>query len=149
MSGLLIATDRLMPSSIVCVSLFAFMFAKQFAILAQEQSEQEFLSRLAEVPFCYLAGGQRSWQILRHPLSNGDRVSLSARVGDDVVHGSDISITGVNVSVTQDGKLLVDARNQCTRPEFELNVNLQLSSGKSITQSFGVRAAPPPLPISN
>ncbi len=94
-------------------------------------------------PFCYVAGGNRSWPITSGKL--GDRaVSLTAKRGENVLgRGRSIKFSGLAIVVTPDGFLSIRSSETELRPAFELQVTL----GET-TQTLQVRAAPPDRPIS-
>ncbi len=104
------------------------------------------------VPFCYLRGGVRTWPILSRKLEAGESLTLIVRQPDQVLEtGLKIRVGQVELSVTEEGQLQVDAREESREAsplvtEFEVIV---LRGGQAVqTQKLVLRPAPSLKPIS-
>tara|TARA_B100000029_G_C17512277_1_gene936753 strand:- start:558 stop:1289 length:732 start_codon:yes stop_codon:yes gene_type:complete len=104
-------------------------------------------SRNTEIPFAYLAGGQRRWPVLIGTPSDSDRLQLELRRNDKVVaSGSRIEHDGLTVEIDRRSRLSVTAP---PKSNSRFNVHLVLSQGKaSSQQSIRLQPAPPARPIS-
>ncbi|REJ71990.1 MAG: hypothetical protein DWQ29_22245 [Planctomycetota bacterium] len=112
--------------------------------IAADEPEVGLHARNLEAPFCYRAGGERSWPICDRPLNEEQSVSLAARRdGEVVAQGSPIELGGLTVTVSRDGWLHVDSKSDDDDASFELEVTLGSES-----QKLTVRPAPPDRPLT-
>lgn len=96
-----------------------------------------------QVPFCYIAGGTRSWPILTGDI-DGLTISLKATRDDSVLsEGRRLQFSGLSICVTPEGFLQVESGDAGQRPSFDLQVRIG-----DQTQTLKVRAAPSNRPIS-
>lgn len=114
---------------------------------APQTSPPKLGSRNTEIPFAYLAGGQRRWPVLIGTPSDSDRLQLELRRNDKVVaSGSRIEHDGLTVEIDRRSRLSVTAP---PKSNSRFNVHLVLSQGKaSSQQSIRLQPAPPDRPIS-
>ncbi|MFO1007630.1 MAG: hypothetical protein U0929_16830 [Planctomycetaceae bacterium] len=104
------------------------------------------------VPFCYLRGGVRTWPILSRKLEAGESLTLTARQADEVLGtGQTLRAGLVELSITEDGKLRVDALAE-PRDVSPLITELEvqvLRDGQAVqSQKLVLRPSPPLKPIS-
>ena len=104
--------------------------------------------RNLQAPFCYVAGGSRTWPIFCDELKPQDRLTLTARQNGRVLaEGQELRFSGLHVTVSRNGVLRVQSPSDATIAlELELAVYRE---GKLIDrQMLTVRRAPPNHPIS-
>ncbi len=120
------------------------------ALTTGARAESTYLSvRNSEAPFCYLAGGERSWPFLERELPPGARFRFVARRdGETLAAGAELAFSGLSVGVGSDQKLSIAAEASRSVSSFTLEVSLTLPDGGVERQELSVRAAPPVRPIS-
>jgi hypothetical protein len=148
------ANLRLYAGTRAAIALLAIAFAICTSATSSRAEEslhgsQEFLSRIEEVPFCFLPNATRSWQILRHPLAETDEVHLTVANGGQVLaSGPEIDFSSLHVEVTPAGKLQIRAEDCTEATSFKLAVKIQRRGALELLQSLDIRQAPPSRPIS-
>jgi len=99
-------------------------------------------------PFCYLAGGFRSWPLMEGAIPEQDQVLLTARRnGSIVAQGSVLEFDGLRVEVDRNGLLNIRAANS-EEAAFQLEIKLERQGNVHERQVLTVRPAPPKRPIS-
>lgn len=106
----------------------------------------------SSVPFCYLRGGDRTWPILNRKLEADESLTLVARQsGKELGSGTTFRVGQVDLSITDEGQLRVDALVESRDAEplvAEVEVRLLRGGQEVQTQRFTLRPAPPPKPLS-
>ena len=119
--------------------------------LSQAQGKSpkpELYSSNIAAPFCYPAGGTRTWTILSAPLDRETHLTLTATRDDqELASGEELSFSGLKVIVSRQGKLEIRTQRD-GRISFKLKVKLTRGDGNEASQTLEVRPAPPPRPIS-
>jgi len=96
----------------------------------------ELFGRNAEVPFAYLSGGERSWQLTDQPVGAGEHLTHSSTLPD-----------GLDVQLDRNGRLTVKASSDM-REKLDLDVQLHRSDGTQSKQKLKLLPAPPDRPIT-
>lgn len=103
--------------------------------------------RNLDAPFPYFAGGSREWPILERAVPGGTAIHIVIRDGETVVEGRQISLRGLTVTITNDGRLRVTAEPGANA-SLRVEVVVSPPKGDTERQTLEVRAAPPDRPIS-
>ncbi|MEQ1858501.1 MAG: hypothetical protein ABMA13_01045 [Chthoniobacteraceae bacterium] len=126
----------------------AFIFAGVSWLFATQMLAALLPPENVQAPFCYVAGGTRSWPILTTPLPENVTCSLAAaRDGKELARGARLEFSSLTVSVSRDGWLEIRSLANAAPLVFDLEIKLA-GNGTTETQRLSVRAAPPPRPIS-
>ncbi|MFP6766182.1 MAG: hypothetical protein VB858_21290, partial [Planctomycetaceae bacterium] len=96
----------------------------------------ELFGRNTEVPFAYLSGGERSWQLTDQPLGARERITHSSTLPD-----------GLDVQLGRNGRLTVKASLDM-REKLDLDVQLHRTNGTRSKQKLKLLPAPPDRPIT-
>ena len=111
--------------------------------LDAEDSAGVLSPRNLESPFCYVAGGVRSWPTLCRELEPNDQLTLAARRGEQVLaEGRELRFSGLHVAVSQTGILRIEASVDVALV-FELEVFVHRHGKRLASQTLTVRRAPP------
>lgn len=104
--------------------------------------------RNLEAPFCYVAGGSRTWPVFSGELSPQEQLALTARQDNRVLaEGQELRFSDLHVTLSRTGVLRVQAPEDATIA-FDLGLEVR-REGKAIDrQPLTVRRAPPNHPIS-
>jgi len=122
-----------------CISSSAF---------AAEQPHVRLEPANVPVPFCYLANGARSWQVLTGPLADGDRVELELLRGDESLsRGEALAEAGLTIRVLKNGRLEVIAEPDAAAESLRLRLKLVVAGRPDTEQLLTLRPAPPRRPI--
>ena len=96
----------------------------------------ELFGRNTEVPFAYLSGGERAWQLTDQPVGTGERVTHSSTLPD-----------GLDVQLDRSGRLIVKASANM-RKKLDLDIQLHRTDGTQAKQTLKLLPAPPDRPIT-
>ncbi|MEO1996335.1 MAG: hypothetical protein ABGZ17_13785, partial [Planctomycetaceae bacterium] len=129
------------------LSVWLLLATGAVTVVQAEPTTLRLAPRNSEVPFAYLAGGQRSW-----PVVLGDRRAVGQlrlqyqRDGKVAQSGSRLRVGGVTAVVNAQRELEVVAEAGATeRLSLELILDDQ---GQTTTQTIQLQPAPPARPIS-
>ncbi len=100
----------------------------------------ELYDRNTEVPFSYVAAGERAWQITDGPIESEESLS------HEWVDGADVS--GLKVSLERNGRLKVISDRNDSAASPLLKVTLRKGDGSERSQTLQLYPAPPDRPIS-
>ncbi|HAY82017.1 MAG TPA: hypothetical protein DCY79_19610 [Planctomycetaceae bacterium] len=100
--------------------------------VAGKLTAAELLGRNVEVPFAYLPGGERSWQLTDQPLGAGERLTHAATLPD-----------GFDVQLHRSGRLVVKA-SAGLRETLDLEVQLDRPDGTPAQQKQTLKLLPAP-----
>jgi hypothetical protein len=118
------------------------------AFLATKAMAEPLLSpRNLEAPFPYVAGASREWPILERAVPGGTSFNIVIRDGETAFEGRQISIRGLTVTITNDGRLRVTA-GPGANARVRVEVVVSPPGGEVQRQTLEVRPAPPDRPIS-
>lgn len=105
--------------------------------------------RNVEVPFPYIHGGIRQWSILQSTLPPEARVKLTAKRDQQILsEGQRLSLPGLAISLTSDGRLRIVSDRSEPAISFDLQVVIEPPDGSSEAQTLQVRPAPPDRPLT-
>lgn len=96
----------------------------------------ELYPRNTEVPFAYLSGGDRSWQLTDRPLGTGERLTHTP-----------VSRKGISVRLDRNGRMTV-AADSAVREAADVKIVLQRADGSLTEQQLRLIPAPPDRPIT-
>jgi len=101
-------------------------------------------ARNTEVPFAFEPGSKRSWPISSGRRSSQDQVLFA--IADKATHVVDHQ--DLTISLSTDGKLIVDSANSDSRAELQLQLQHANASGEMTKQTIVIRPAPPLRPLT-
>ena len=107
-----------------------------FLFAASQLHAADLFGRNTEVPFAYLPGGNRSWQLTDKPLGSNEKISHSSTLPN-----------GLEVQLDANGRLAIRARPGL-QEKLDLQVQLRRADGTKESQKLKLLPAPPERPIS-
>jgi len=127
--------------------MFLLLLISVTAINAEDSAEV-LSPRNREAPFCYVAGGSRTWPIFPGELKPQDQLTLTARQNGRVLaEGQELRFSGLHITVSRTGVLGVRAPEDAMIA-FELELAVARAGKVIDRQAITVRRAPPNHPIS-
>jgi hypothetical protein len=130
---------------LLCASITVVALTQPFSSSAHAA---QLLPRNTEVPFSYVAGGERSWPILDAPLIPDDALSFTASAdGKPLGSGVSLAFNGIRIALSDEGRMTISADSNATA-QFQLLLSLSDSKGAKREQRLTIRPAPPNRPIS-
>ncbi len=112
-----------------------FLFAL-LPLVAGNLYGAELFGRNPEVPFAYLSGGERSWQLTDRPLGAEEQLTLLSSSPD-----------GLAIQLDRNGRMTVRARPGM-REKLDLEVHRHRPDGSQTGQKLKLLPAPPDRPIT-
>jgi len=107
-----------------------------FLFAAGQLHAADLFGRNTEVPFAYLPGGKRSWQLTDKPLGLSEKITHSSTLPN-----------GLEVQFDGNGRLAIRARPGL-QEKLNLQVQLRRADGTKERQNLKLLPAPPDRPIS-
>lgn len=105
--------------------------------------------RNMEAPFCYVAGGSRSWPIATGVGTDADRISLLIRQDETITaEGNPVQLDGLKLSVDDAGTLTVSSASADDQVSLLLEIRHDSADSTTKTQQLRVRPAPPTRPLT-
>ncbi len=116
---------------------------------AEDNAATPLLSpRNVEVPFCYLAGGERRWPFLSRPLGSTDDISFELlRDGNILAEGATIEHAGLKISLLDRCWLRIEAAEDVEQA-WQLRIKIRREEAHVEEQLITIRRAPQPRPVS-
>jgi hypothetical protein len=132
---------------------FAYFFAiivwGSFWVERVQAGTHYLASRNEEVPFPYLLEGTRSWPILRNAAPGECQFIFTAKAHNKVLGtGNILNFDAITVSIDNNQRLVIVAKEQTVPLSFSLEVELKLRDGTSEQQTLSIVPAPRKRPLS-
>ncbi|MGB0582558.1 MAG: hypothetical protein ACPGVU_22975, partial [Limisphaerales bacterium] len=107
-----------------------------FLLMAGQLAAAELYTRNTEVPFAYLSGGERSWQLTDQPLGSDEALVRASALPE-----------GLRALFDRKGRMTVRARDGF-QEKLDLTVRHHRSDGTRASQKIELLPAPPDRPIT-